>query len=288
MNFFKRSGSPALAAACVLLFIGCNREEKKLVLQPPAVTIAQPVEQDVVEALEFTGSTQAISTVDIRARVKGFLDKMLFKPSSIVEKDQLLFVIDPRQYQAAVDQAKADLNTRKSQLEFNDFEVKRLEKLAKEDNAAQYELVQAISKRDSNLAAIAAAEASLANAELNLEYTQVKSPITGRISRNYVDVGNLVGQNGDTQLATVVQDHPIYAYFNVSERDFLSLKRKYGKNETTQPNAEGRRELAPAYLGLFDEEGFPHKGYIDYSDPSVDPTTGTLQARAVFPIRIIF
>jgi RND family efflux transporter MFP subunit len=282
MKFQNWLGRMAGVAICGIAITGCEKEQNKLVLRPPEVTVAEPVEQEVIEALEFTGTTQGVETVEIRARVKGFLDQMLFQPSGRVTKNQLLFVIDPRQYQAAVDQAKADLSAKKAELEFSSFEVKRLEGLSKQDVAAQYELVQAVSRRDTNIAAIAAAEAALKNAELNLEYTQVKSPIDGRISRNLVDVGNLVGEAGNTELATVVKDIPIYAYFNVSERDYLTLKRKFGvKRDVLDANPTTRR-IAPAYLGLFDEKGYPHKGYVDYSDPTVDSATGTLQARAVF------
>jgi RND family efflux transporter MFP subunit len=266
-----------------MALVGCEKEQSKLVLKAPEVTVATPIEQEVVEALTFTGTTQAIETVDIRARVKGFLDKILFEPSGKVTKDQLLFVIDPRQYQAAVDQAKADLDAKKAQLEFTAYEVKRLEELAKKDVAAQYELVQAVSRRDDTLAAIAAAEAALKNAQLNLEYTQVKSPINGRISRNLVDAGNLVGEGGNTLLATVVQDNPIYSYFSISERDYLTLKRKFGMKKNAAMDQVGSKKIAPAFLGLFDEQGFPHAGHVDYADPMVDSNTGTLQVRAVFP-----
>lgn len=266
-----------------LMLLGCEQDQSELVLKPPEVTVAEPVEQEVVEALEFTGTTQAMNTVDIRARVKGFLDKILFQPSGRVTKDQLLFVIDPRQYQAAVDQAKAELDAQKAQLEFAAFEVKRLEKLSKEDVAAQYELVQAVSRRDTIVAAIAAAEAALKNAQLNLEYTQVKSPIDGRIGRNLVDEGNLVGEAENTLLATVVQDNPIYSYFSISERDYLMLKRKFGMKKNAQNDESVPGKIAPAYLSLFDEQGFPHEGHIDYSDPRVDSNTGTLQVRAIFP-----
>jgi RND family efflux transporter MFP subunit len=273
----------AVGTVCGMILAGCEKEQNKLVLKPPEVTVAAPVEQEVVEALAFTGTTQAVETVDIRARVKGFLDKILFVPSSKVTKDQLLFVIDPRQYQAAVDQAKADLNAKKAQLEFTAYEVKRLEALSKQDVAAQYELVQAVSRRDDTLAAIAAAEAALKNAQLNLEYTQVKSPINGRISRNMVDAGNLVGEGGNTLLATVVKDNPIYTYFSISERDYLTLKRRFGMKKDVLNNQTTSKKIAPAYLGLFDEQGFPHAGYIDYADPMVDSSTGTLQVRAIFP-----
>jgi membrane fusion protein, multidrug efflux system len=266
-----------------VLFPGCKKQETKRVMAPPDVTVCLPVQKEVVEYLELNGNTQALETVNIVARVKGFLTKILFMPRERVKKDQLLFVIDPRQYQAAVEKAKGTLASRKANLQFAEFDYKRLQGLSKQDVAAEYELIQSQTKRDSALASVAVAEADLEEAQLNLSYTQVVSPIDGRIGRNLVDIGNLVGASGETQLATIVHDDPIYAYFSMSEDDMLMLIRRYGVRKSSDPvRMKNSNKQIPAELGVSDETGYPHPGYVDYFDTQVDPNTGTLNVRAVF------
>ncbi|MEJ2719038.1 MAG: efflux RND transporter periplasmic adaptor subunit [Deltaproteobacteria bacterium] len=143
---------------------------------------------------------------------------------------------------------------------------------------------EATAKRDMARAQVGIAQANLDTAKLNLSYTKVIAPIDGRVSRNLVDVGNLVGAQNKTLLTTMVDDRSVYAYFNLSERSFLPIMRKYFKRSQNSPAiGAGKQKSTPAYLGLADEDGYPHKGYIDYANTQVDPNTGTIQIRAIFP-----
>ncbi len=265
----------------VICICGCRGEEKKTI-PPPAVTVMRPVRQTVTEFYEYTGTTAAVATVDLRARVKGFLEKMLFEPKAKVKKDQLLFLIDPREYEASLEKAKAELAARKANLQFTEYDVTRLKELASKDVAAEYELKQGIAKRDAAAASVQGADASIKEAQLRVDFTRVTTPISGRVSRNFVDVGNLVGANGDTLLATVVDDSRIYVYFTVSERDILTLRRKYPSTQPDKPLEASSVSAMPVFMALADETGYPHRGYVDYWDPYVDPATGTLKVRAVF------
>jgi len=269
-----------LTMVVILGLAGCGQEPKKVALPPPEVTVVQPDDREVTRYLDSTGTTAALESVDIRARVQGFLDSIHFKPRAKVKAGDLLFVIDPRPYQAKVDQAGATLAARQAASTLADVEEKKAKQLQSKEAISELKWLEAIAQRDVARAQVDQASADLEAAKLDLDYTQVRSPINGHVSRNLVDVGNLVGATGKTLLTTVVNDESIYVYFNVSELDILPLIRQLTREDK---KAREKDETAPAFMGLADEEGYPHKGSIDFADTKIDSSTGTMQIRAIFP-----
>jgi len=275
------SHKPVFLLAGLTLFgllIGCERKNQYVPPPPPPVTVSQPLQKSVVESLEFTGTTQAVASVDIRARVQGFLEKIYFTEGAVVKQGDLLYTIEPATYQAAVDKAVADLASKRAQLDKSEIEYQRNLRLIKENAASQRDLDNSRASRDSAKADVAMAEASLQTARINLSYTTIYAPISGRIGRSQVDVGNLVGAGEFTLLTTIKQYDPIYAYFSLNERDLLALIAVY-REQGPQP----KRWEPPVFLGLSNESGHPHEGKLDFTDLAVDSSTGTILLRGVFP-----
>ncbi len=259
--------------------LGCRRPAPTAAPPPPTVTVAQPTRRTITEYVDFTGTTEAIETVEVRARVEGFLEAVHFEPASMVEKGDLLFVIDPKPFQAQLDRAEAELGGRRAELALAAHDHERIERLYQSKTASEFEWVKAKSEWDAAKSAVQGAEAAVDEARLNLGYTQIHAPITGRISRTLVDAGNLVGAGEYTLLTTIVRDDPIYAYFSASERDLLAYLEKHPeKRRPTEPQEPG-----PLSLGLSNETGFPHEGRVDWAENRVDADTGTIQIRGVFP-----
>lgn len=269
-----------LGMLSLLASYGCSSDEGYQAPPPPAVTVSKPNSKDVNIWAEFTGNTQAFESVDIRARVEGFLDSVNFQPSTRVKKGELLFIIEPKPYQAQVDQALADLAIAKAELQLADATLIRKENAYKDRAVSEVEVIQARAEKTKAEASIKAAEAAVETARINLSYTSIHSPIPGMVSRNLVDVGNLVGRSEATLLTTVVNDDPVYCYFNVSESDLLEfMSRKNARLD----DAQTKKERNQVFLGLANEEGYPHEGVLDYVDNKVDIQTGTIQARGRFP-----
>jgi RND family efflux transporter MFP subunit len=268
-----------LLAAGPLFMVGCKDDKAKRVLPPTNVTVVLPLQKEITNYLEYTGSTAALESVDIRARVTGFLEKICFEPRARVKTGQLLFIIDPRQYQAEVDQAKAKLDAKKASSKLAQTELQISQQLESKEAISALRLEKQAAERDVTKADVELAQANLDKAKLDLEWTHVTSPIDGQVSRNLIDVGNLVGAEQKTLLTTVVNDSSIYAYFNLSELDALPILRARAKRET---GSLGGEEI-PVFMALADEKDFPHKGKIDYADTKVDPSTGTIQVRGIFP-----
>lgn len=274
-----------LATTCTL---GCQPAQPPAPQLPPAeVTVSRPLQQEVTEALEFTGTTAALESVEVRARVTGFLQEIHFQPRAKVSKGDALFTIDPRPFKASLDAALADLDAKKARLEKAEFDFERFKGLYDQGSATQEEMVKATTDRDALRAAVAAAQAAVENAQLQFDWCQVTAPIYGRIGRNLVDPGNIVAADS-TVLASLVNDDDIYVYFNASERDVLTLRERFrrdsaaaGGNPQSQPEIQDLRE--PAYMGLMTEDGHPHAGVLDYAAPELDPATGTIQVRARIP-----
>jgi RND family efflux transporter MFP subunit len=243
---------------------------------PPEVTVAFPVEREVTTYGDFAGRTIAIESVDIRARVQGILQGMAFKPGTEVGQGDLLFVIEPTLYEARVEQAKADLEGAEARARAADEQLAITREIFERKAGSKADLVQKTEIRDEARAAVARARADLTAAELDLSYTHLYAPISGRIDRNYVDVGNLVGAGQPTLLATIVREKPIFVYFSVSERDLLVHPELLGGG------APASGEPIRVHLGLGDEPGFPRTGTLDYTSNRVDPSTGTIELRAVF------
>jgi RND family efflux transporter MFP subunit len=270
----------ALVLAVLLLaamMCACERQNQYVAPPPQSVTVSQPLKKAVTDYLDFTGTTQSIASVDIRARVQGFLQTAYFKEGAFVKKNDLLYIIDPRTYQAAVDKAVADLADKKAQVEKAEVEYLRNQRLYKENATSEKELVNAKATRDSAKANVAASEASLEDAKINLGYCTIYAPLSGRIGRNQVDVGNLVGAGEFTLLTTIKQYDPIYAYFTLNERQLLRLmrSRRKGRDYAIQDT--------PINMALANETGYPHEGKLDYADIGVDQSTGTMLMRGVFP-----
>ncbi|WP_243310382.1 efflux RND transporter periplasmic adaptor subunit [Fundidesulfovibrio agrisoli] len=270
-----------LAAALILLAVlaACDKRNAYVPPPPPKVTVAKPVRQSVVDYLEFTGNTQAVQTVNLNARVEGFLQGIFYEDGARVKQGQKLFLIEPAPYKAKVDRAKADLDSQKAQLVQAETELTRSKKLFAERAGPDTEVVRWQRERDTAVANVEAAKANLQIAEINLGYTSVTAPFDGRVSRRQVDLGNLVGSGGQaTQLATIVKDDPIYAYFTLNERDMLRVERV---NQARQRQSAPKRVTVE--MGLSDQSGYPLKGEFDYYDIGVDPQTGTILLRGVFP-----
>jgi RND family efflux transporter MFP subunit len=269
-------GTGILCAAALLS--GCGKSgEAGQAPPPPQVSVATVLEKRVKDWDEFTGRFQAVETVEIRPRVSGYIDRVAFKEGALVKSGDLLFIIDPRPYQAEYDRAAADLKRYKTALELARIESVRVQRLRQSGAVSQEELDERTSTVAQAEANAAGAQATLESAQLNLGFTRVTSPISGRVSRAEVTRGNLVtgGNNGGTLLSSVVSMDPIYLYFDSDEQAYLRYTQmaRNGQRSSDAPN--------PVQVGLANEEGFPHPGRVDFIDNQLNPQTGTIRARAV-------
>jgi multidrug efflux system membrane fusion protein len=267
--------------ACALLSIGgCGKSGGSAQsTPPPQVSVAQVLEKRVKDWDEFTGRLQAVETVEIRPRVSGYIDKVAFTEGSLVNRGDLLFVIDPRPYQAEYDRAAADVKRYKTALELARIELVRVQRLKESGAVSEEELDERKSTVAQAEANVAAAQAALETASLNLSFTRVTSPIVGRVSRAEVTRGNLVtgGINGGTLLSSVVSMDPIYLYFDADEQSYL----RYTQVAHSGVGPSSNDAQNPVQVGLANEEGFPHPGKVDFVDNQLNPQTGTIRARAV-------
>ena len=245
----------------------------------PQVTVAQPERRDVTPFVDFTGTTRAIASAEVRARVAGRLESMAFTPSTIVDKGDLLFVIEREQYQALRNEADAGLRAAKARLALAESDLERIRQARESEAVSEQDLDRAVAQRDQAEARVLSADAQLAVAELNYSYTLVRSPITGQVSRRLVDMGNLVGGTEQTLLTTVNAIKPIFVYFEAPERTVLNLLALREADSL----AGNHPDTTWAYVATSIDSTFPHVGRIDYIDNTVDPSTGTIQVRAVLP-----
>lgn len=249
----------------------------------PAVTVAKPIVKDIVEWDEFVGRFDAVDAVDVRARVGGYLQSVHFRDGATVNKGDLLFVIDPRPFKATVDDTTAAVAGAESRLELAQSDLRRIEPLVRSGATPERQLDERRQQVLGTRADLERAKAQLARAQLDLEFTEVKAPITGRISRKFVSEGNLIlGSLGEsTLLTTIVALDPIYFYFDVDERSFIGYTRMSSSGE--RPSS---RDVAhPVEVALADEKTFGHKGKMDFVDNRIDAATGTMRGRAVFENR---
>lgn len=279
-----------LRLALVVLVIAatatsCQKQENTYVAPPPPdVTVLAPLVKDITQYSDFTGRTEPVERVEIRARVRGFLKTPKFKDGDIVEQDQLLYEIDPREYQAALDGANALMEAAVAQRDLAEATFNRLSEAAQKGAVSKLEAIQAEASVKVAKAQISTAEAKVTDAKLNLSYTKILSPITGMISRTLVTEGNLVGQGETTLLTTVVLQDPMYAFFTISERDLIQLVRNRPEIRKYPSIAQVPEELQQTViLRLADGTDYSHEGKITYADNTVNPETGTLTARATFP-----
>jgi multidrug efflux system membrane fusion protein len=268
----------ALFLIC-LLGAGCVREAPSHQLQPPKVTIAHPVRRQVTDYREYTGRIDAVESVNIVARVRGFLTKVNFPEGTEIKKGALLYEIDPREFEAAVQQAQADMQRLKATLSQAQSELNRANKLKGTGAITPEEIVARTATRDIDQAQIKQAQAALANAKLQLSYTKITAPIDGRIGRTLVTVGNLVGYGSPTLLTTLVRVDPMYVYFDAPESDYL----EYRKLMQTEDLPPAEKKATPIFVGLATDKDYPHDGTIDFRANQADPGTGTIQLRGVLP-----
>ncbi len=278
----RRIGA-GLAPALALVIMAAGAASAQTPPQgPPPVTVAEPARREIVEWNEYTGQFAAIDTVEVRSRVSGYLESVHFDDGRIVRKGDLLFVIDPRPFQAAADSARAAVTQAQARLDLAERQLQRASELRRSDAVS----ISVFDERQQEVRVAAAglevARADLRRAELDLEFTRIASPLDGRIGRREVSVGNLVssGSTGQaTLLTTIVSLDPIHFVFDMSESDYLSYTRAIAEG-SLPPQRDGGVEV----LGrLFDEKGWPRAGRLDFVDNRIDPTSGTIRVRAVFP-----
>jgi RND family efflux transporter MFP subunit len=241
--------------------------------------VAQVLHQKITDWDEYTGRFQAIDTVEVRPRVSGYIDRVLFREGQGVKKGETLVVIDPRPYQADYDRAKAELAMAKAQRELAALEAARVHKLKDSGAVSQEEFDERASTLHQQEAGVAAAQAAFNSAALNLSFTKVEAPVDGVASRAEVTRGNLVtgGNNGGTLLTTIVSTDPMYVYFEGDEHAYL----RYQELARSGERQSSRNVANPVRVGLANEEGFPHEGHMDFVDNQLNVRTGTIRGRAV-------
>lgn len=274
-----RSGRAlGLLGVALPVLAGCGEKNAYVPPPPPKVVVAQPLQQGVPLYAELTGNTKAFNEVKLEARVQGFLEQIKYVDGAAVKKGDLLFVIQQSTYQAQLDQAKATLEANKASQANAQVEYSRQSTLGQQQFASQSRVDDAKTKLAETSAAVLGAQANLEVANINLGYTEVTAPFDGIASRHLVSVGALVGYAGPTELASVVQIDPIYVYFEVSETVVQRVKEALSRLGKTMRDVHD----VPVEIGLQIEEGYPHKGVIDYIAPQIDASTGTLQVRGIF------
>jgi multidrug efflux system membrane fusion protein len=277
-----RSIARLRSAAAVLLAgglaLGCEKAQSAP--PPPQVTVAPAISRTVADENEFTGHFESVNSVEVRPRVGGFVERVAFTEGALVHQGDVLFAIDARPYEAEVARAEAALAQARTRKELADMELERAQRLVATQAISREELDARTSGRAESDAAIKSAEAALRIARLNLDWTTVRAPITGRVSRAEVTSGNLVqaGPPAATLLTTIVSLDPIYVYFDSDEQAFLKYM------QVRQAGAGGARATGrTVYVGLTSESGFPHEGSVDFVDNQVDRSAGTIRVRAVLP-----
>lgn len=271
----------ALSLACIGL-TGCKPPAARAEPPPPKVQVQHAVQLDLVDYDQYHGWLDAVATVEVRARVRGHIQKVEFKDGQLVKAGDVLFEIDPRPFQADAERAKQQLRIYKAQLVRAATEEKRLKDLYAKGGAADKEVDIAVAATESLKAQIDAQTQEIQLKELDVEYARVTAPIAGRASRAMLTAGNLVNAGGSEQVLTSITTiDPVYLYFYVDER---SLQRYQKVRAATQPRAQGIKELKiPLSFGLETDEGYPRTGFLDFADNRVDPTTGTILVRGEVP-----
>lgn len=272
-------GNRWLCLLSVVVLVGCGQTPPPLKAPAvPLVEVSQPIADKVSDYKDFIGRTDAVSRVEIRARVSGYLVQVNFKDGDIVKEGELLYEIDPRPFQAALDQAKADIERLDASKKLLTIQVERYRTLAAKGAASQQDLDEYLAKQAENIGSLKAAEAKAEQAQLNLEFTKIKAPVTGQISRTLLTTGNLVIAD-NTLLTTVVSIDPMYAYFDIEEPTMLQVRKM--KRDGALP---GKMHEVEVRMGLSDdvERKFPMRGTLDFVNNVVDAQTGTIQIRGRF------
>jgi multidrug efflux system membrane fusion protein len=276
----------ALLGLLATLIVSCGERQQQQQQHggappPPAVSVAKPVKRTVTDFDEYVGRFAAVNSVEVRARVSGYLDGLHFKDGQIVKQGDLLFTIDKRPFQNTLDQARANLAQAKSNLAFTESDYMRGQQLVKEKTITDQTFEQRAQAYRNAQASVSNNEAAVRQAELDIEFTELRAPINGRIGDRRVSPGNLVtgGSAGNTTLlATIVSTDPIYFEFTFDEASFL----RYERLSKTGNDVASRGASVPVTLELIDEHAFDHKGRMDFVDNVIDRSTGTIRSRAVF------
>ena len=269
------AGLPAVTA--VALLAGHSRIEAKPQEASAAATevsVAEVVHRPLHDWQELSGRLQAVNVVEVRPRVSGYVERVAFPDGARVHKGQLLFVIDARPFQAEVDRLAAEQRRAASDLHLAEANRARAERLIAANAISREEYERLTAAAASARAELGSASGALQSARLNLEFTEVRAPIDGRLSRAMITAGNLV--SSDSLLTTLVSDNPVYAYFDADEQTYLRYSKTAHEDKATDDAGTG------VFMGLVDENGYPHRGRLDFVDNQVDPATGTIRARAVF------
>lgn len=268
-----------LALAVTAALAGCGESNTYVAPPPPKVAVATPVEQKVTRYFETTGNAAAINSANLVARVSGFLTEIAYQDGMPVKKGTHLFTIEPEPYQLKLQQAQAAEGGADATLTQTQAEFDRQQELASRQVVSKAALDNAIANRDAAKAKLLQAQADTKQAQINLDYTRVTAPFDGIVTARQVSIGELVGGSGTQVLATIVQLNPIHVNFNASERDVLNVRDMLVKRGANAANLLG----TVVEVGLQTDEGYPHKGKLDYIAPTVDAATGTLAARAILP-----
>ncbi len=266
--------APVLAAAVVMA--ACGQDNRYAAPPPPKVAVVVPVEQQVTSYFESTGNTAAVNTVDLVARVQGFVQAISYTDGDYVKKGTSLFTIEPEPYRLKVEAAKAQVSSATANLKQAEAEFQRQADLITRQVSTQANYDKALAQRDSDQADLQSAKSNEQQAEINLAYTNVVAPFDGVVSARQVSMGQLVGANTTTTLSTIVQLDPIYVNFTASERDVLQVRANLASAGRTIADLLG----IPVEIGLQTESYYPHLGKLDYVAPTVDPSTGTIAVRA--------
>ena len=271
-------------AGIAALVIGCSAAGAQG--GPPVVTVAAPLAKKVAQWDEYTGRFEAFERVELRPRVSGYIDKVNFSDGANVKQGDLLFTIDQRPFQIAVDSAQADLTRAQAQVVLNQADYQRAQELVRTAATPVRDLDQRKANLETAQAQVLGAQAALRNAQLNLEWTQVRAPLSGRISDRRVDAGNLVtgGQGSATLLTTIIKLDPIYFVFDGSEADYI----RYSRLQRDGQRSSSRDAPNPIRIQLADETGWPHTGRMDFVDNEVNARSGTIRGRAVVENRDLF
>jgi RND family efflux transporter MFP subunit len=252
---------------------------------PPPVSVSQPLVRDVIDQDDYEGRIAAVESVEVRARVRGHLVKVNFHDGQMVKQDDLLFEIDDRPYKATVDAAEAEKAGADASLELAKKEYTRAVSLLRANAASREEVDVWTGKQAVAKAGQLKAQAAVERAKLDLDFTKIVAPIHGKTSRTQVTVGNLVNAgNGETLLTTIASVDPMYVYFDVDERALLRYRRHFRKGQNEDGAEPSVKDLKiPVNVALEGEEGYPHKGVLDFADNRVNPGTGTIQVRGTLP-----
>ncbi len=279
----RRSGFAVLVAIALVTIAGCGSRNQFVAPPPPKVVVAQPTQKPVTLYIYLTGNTAAFRTANLVARVQGYLESIDYKDGAAVTKGTQLFGIERDIYQAQVDLSKAQLAKDQSVLAQAQANLTRYQTLEQQKSIAAQQAQDQAFVVEQDKATVGIDQANLETATINLGFTRVMAPFDGIVTNHQVDIGNLVGASGATTLATIVQTDPIYVNYTVSEPQFLAIRRSNAKAGRPANTADlTYLSSIPVEIGLQDEEGYPHKGHLDYVSPQVDPATGTVAVRAVF------